>query len=265
MKRANWLLTILICGCGTPSAGPASPQDQARADYADAEEAYTSGNFLESVKLFQQVRSRHPYSAFSALAELRVGDSQFELGKYAEAAGTYDRFARLHPHHEKIAYARFRESQCHFKEMPEDWLILPPAHEKDRTSTHAARKSLERFLAEHTKSEYVPEAQEMAQQCTERLANYERYVADFYLQRGELTAAAGRLDRLVSNYPGASGIAEALVELAGVYQRLDRPDDAARTWKRLLDDYPESEFAPQARGAVQSPLPESGTDASKRN
>ena len=140
-------LLLLLGGCaGTLTETVATPQDAARSAYDEAEASFESGNYLEAVREFQQVKTRHPYSTYAAAAELRVADCRFEMGKYLEAVAAYRSFIRFHPHHDRVVYAQFRVGEAYFKEMPEDWFFMPPAYEKDQAATRDAVRAIRSFL-----------------------------------------------------------------------------------------------------------------------
>ena len=246
------LLLLLGCPGGFGDDKPPTPQDAARAAYEAAEETFEAANYLEAVREFQEVRTRHPYSAFAALAELRVADCQFELGKYLEAVESYRSFVRFHPHHDKVAYAEFRIGEAYFKEMPEDWFFMPPAYEKDQASTKDAVRALECFLSAHGDSEYAVQARKRLTLCRTRLANHEMYVARFYLARGKPTAAAGRLEKLAEDFADVPLAADALHLLGTVYlESLDQPAKAGAALRRLVERYPEDERVPAARVVLE--------------
>ena len=249
----------LLGACASLSgAGEPTPQDAARAAWEEAEETYESGNYLEAIQEFQQVRTRHPYSAFAALAELRVADCQFELGKNLEAAEGYRAFVRFHPHHDRVPYAESRIGEAYFKEMPEDWFFMPPAYEKDQASTRDAVRALERFLERYGESEFATEARERLALCRKRLADHELYVARFYLAQGRPEAAVGRLETVAETYADGPDAPEALLTAARLYlEALDAPEKAMQALQRLLERYPDDERAAEAKRLLAKAQPAS--------
>ena len=61
-----------------------------------------------------------------------------------------------------------------------------------------------------------------------RLANYEVYVAEYYLKRGAYVGAINRAKFAIENYDGAPQIASALEIMAESYRRLGMTDLADR-------------------------------------
>ena len=252
MRRSNTPLAVvaLLAGCAAVPTPP-TPQDAARAAFEVAHDTFEGGNYLEAVREFQQVRTRHPYSTWATLAELRLADCQFELGKYLEAVEAYRSFIRFHPHHDRVVYAQFRIGESYVREMPEDWFFMPPAYEKDQASTRDAVRALEDFLAARGSSEYGDRARELLRRCRRRLADHEMYVAQFYLQQREPRAAASRLERLADSFPDIGLAEEALFLLGRVYLTLEDPAKAGVALRRLVEDYPEHAHVPAARRLLE--------------
>mgnify|MGYP002842806492 CR=1 FL=1 len=234
-----------------------TPQDAARAAFESAEQTYESGNYLEAMRDLQQVKTRHPYSAFAPRAELMVGDCHFEMGKYLEAVEVYRAFVRFHPHHDKVGYARFRIGESYFREMPENWFFMPPAYEKDQAATRDAVRALRRFLDKHPDSDRAPQAKDMLRASRRRLADHEMYVANFYLSREKPSAAAGRLERLIERYPDVGLGPDALLKLGQLYRdHLGAPGKAQEAFNKLIREFPDDERAALAKQALQG-LPSS--------
>ncbi len=263
MRRTPPLLS-LFCLAAAACAGmqtqpPSTPQDLARAAHESAEETFEGGNYLEAVREYQEIKTKHPYSAFAPLSELRLGDCQFEMGKFLEAVEIYRAFVRFHPHHERVGYARFRIGESYFREMPEEWVFMPPAHEKDQAATRDAVRALRRYLKKHAGHAREAEAAKMLNSARRRLAQHERYVADFYLQRQKPQAGALRLERLVERYADVGLAEDALLTLGRVYRdQLDAPDKAYDAFRRMVELFPGDERAALAREALKAlPAPAS--------
>src|SRR5690606_20256309 len=103
----------------------------------------------------------YPYSRFAALAELRVADCLLMQGKHAEAISAYRQFVRGRPSHRQVPFARFKVAEAYYEQMPEDWLLSPPAHERDQGPTRDALQQLRGFIVDYPEDARVPKAQDM--------------------------------------------------------------------------------------------------------
>ena len=250
------LLTgCFVVSCATDKAPrpKASKSASAKSAFEDAQDAFEAGNYLESVRSFQQVKSRYPYSVYAPLAELGVADSHFALSKYAEAAEGYRVFVRFHPHHEKVVYARFRIGESYMEQMPSNWFFMPPAYERDLESVKDALRELQAFLAAYGESPYAARARKMVGVCRKRLGDHELYVARFYVERKRPSSAISRLERVIRDYEDVGLAGEALFLLGTVYRdALGAPDKARGAFQRILDQYPADLRAEDAKLALEA-------------
>jgi TolA-binding protein len=70
------------------------------------------------------------------------------------------------------------------------------------------------------------------------------------LQRGDAAAALREFDRYLADPSAGTLKEEAMIGRAQSLGRLGREDEARRAWQRLLDTYPDSIYADQARAHV---------------
>src|SRR5688572_25591796 len=104
---APWALLATLCACGGSNAN--RPEgDTPEAMYERAMEDLEDGLYPEALAGFAEVKTKHPYSRFAALADLRTADTHFERKKFLEAIDAYRQFLKLHPSHPDSAYAYFK-------------------------------------------------------------------------------------------------------------------------------------------------------------
>jgi outer membrane protein assembly factor BamD len=177
---------------------------------------------------------------------------KFEQDRYVEAADAYQQFVRLHPTHEQADYAAFRVGLSHWKDGPSDFVLFPPAYEKDEQQVRDAAKAFEDFVKKFPESKYRPEAEKLLAQARNRLAEHEWYVAEFYAKRGHWAGAAGRLEALVKEYPGSGREPEALYQLAQAYLKLDERFRAQQALQQLIVKHPQDPRRDQAEKLLAS-------------
>lgn len=238
-KLSTLLVLFSLAGCATfDAAGDVSYLADAKGNYTAGEKALKSGRHLDALKYFDHVRYKFPYSAQAALADLAIGDTNFDREKYLEAIDAYRNFLKLHPNHPKADYAQFRIAESYYKDIPSDFFLFPPSTEKDQTSVRDARNGFEEFLKLYPASEHVAQSKKLLGEILARLAQHEMAVADFYLHHDRLPAAVNRLTRLVEDYPQSELAAPALLKLARTLVKLEKKDQARATLEKLLKDYP---------------------------
>ncbi len=223
--------------------------DEARAQkaYKDAERAFKTGDYSESIRRFNVLRSKFPYSGLAVLADLRIADAYFEQEKYATAVEQYRAFSKLHPDDDRVTYANWRVAFAFYKQMPREWFFLPPGYERDLDRAKEAERELQYFLRRNPETEYTAEATRKLKETRRRLADHELYVAKFYLKRDNPRAAAMRLSYLLQNYPGLGLDPQALFLLARAYLELDDVNKAVVALTDLIEYYPKHPLALDAK------------------
>jgi outer membrane protein assembly factor BamD len=249
------LASCLLAGCGgaTQKASVAKRLtygDAAQRAYTQALEKFYDNNCFEAEPLMRNVRREYPYSRFAALADLRVADCNFKDDKFAEAIEAYNQFVRYRPSHPEVPYARFMAASANFEQIPSEWLLSPPAHERDLHYADESLRLLRRMMLDFPDDPLVERAQRLAERAVKLLAAHELYVARFYLDREYPRAAAGRLNTLLRSYPGTGFDAEALYMLGESYLLMSDRDNARRAFERLIARYPKDAHSQQARGQL---------------
>ncbi|MGB5811974.1 MAG: outer membrane protein assembly factor BamD [Polyangiales bacterium] len=258
VKASCLVLLALSLACGGSNPGSKSKNkggalrvdDDARSAYERALLDFRRGDCLGAEPLFREIRREFPYSRFSALSELRIGDCQFKAEQYPEAIQTYRQFVRIRPSHKEIPYARFRIAEAYYNQIPGGWFMTPPKAERDQSAARDALIQLRRFVVDYPDDQRVPEATVLMEKCMGLLAEHELYVARFYLRRDAYRGVVSRLRGLLASYPGSSAEPEALLLLGEVYLKLDETEAAQQSLTELVERFPETDEAKTARGIL---------------
>lgn len=248
------LLLALTTACGGATADGEDDTSTALQYGRDARTAYERAllefrqdDCLEAEPIFRNVRRNYPYSRYAALSELRIADCKFSQDQYAEAIAAYRQFVRFRPSHSQVAYARFRIAASYFEQIPSEWLLSPPTHERDQRPTQQALRQLRRFLVDYPENENIAEARQMIEESLRLLAQHELYVARFYRRQDAYPATVRRLQTLLSSYDGSGLESEALLLLGETYLEMEEPDRARQAFEELLTRFPESDEAEDAQ------------------
>ncbi len=219
--------------------GQIKTRPTAEENYATGVELAKKQSWPEAQQFFEYVKTKFPFSKEAALADLRIADLKFSQHLWAEAVEAYGKFVQLHPSHEEVDYAEFRMAESFFRDAPGEFVLFPPAHEKDQRQTERAAAGLAGFLEKHPSSKHVPQAKKLLAEASARLARREWYVAEFYFKRKRWAGAAGRYEALVDKYPGSANEVEALMKLAQAAVHLDEKHRARTALQKLIVRHPE--------------------------
>ena len=245
----RWLLTLALLLAGRQAVAAAAPAEAAQALYQQAVELQFAGQLPEADKLLESLRSRHPYSRFAALAELRLADGHRLGGKPQQAIEAYRAFIKFHPQHSQCDYARLQIAESYFETLPKDWGVLPPSAEKDQDAARRARVAYDEFL-QHAGPQVagsIPLATAHRGACSRRLADHELYVAQFYLRRQHYGAAAHRAELVLQHYRALGLDDEALWVAGQARAALGEAAQARLHLDQLLASHPHSPRVKAAR------------------
>jgi len=235
----------------TSTSNPQFASD-AQANLAKGNEALRSKSYLDAEKYFEYVKTKYPFLDAAKEAEIRLADIDFDREKYTEARDRYQNFVKLHPTHPKVDYAAFRAALTHYKDMPSEFFILPPAREKDQGQVRAANKAMTDFVRSYPNSEYFPEAKKILEDTKHRLAEHELYVAEFYAKRGKWVAVAQRLETVADKYSGLGYDERVLFQLHDVYGKLKDKSRAEDALRKIISRMPGTPAASKAQQMLGS-------------
>lgn len=244
---------VAACG-GKSGAGAVDYSVSAQKNYEKGLKELEDKDWLAASKYFSFIKSRFPYSKYAVLAELRLADAQFGAEQYLEAIDSYRLFIKFHPTHDMVAngYASFRIGEGYYRQLSGDFWMFPPSSEKDQSSTEDAANELKTFLDKYPDSPYRDKAKEIVIKVGKRLADHEWYVARYYWDRNKPMGTVIRLRRLLERYRGVGYDEEALWLLGRAYVAVAMPDRARGAWSELVEKYPTSSHAGDAKSALAS-------------
>jgi outer membrane protein assembly factor BamD len=244
-------LAILTTACGTVSSGGPTPTygGEAATNMKRGNDALANKDYTLAERYFEYVKTKYPFVDASREAELRLADVSFERELWSEARDRYIGFVKLHPSYFRVDYAAFRAAQTYYRDMPSGFFLLPPVSEREQTNVRGAFDSMTAFVKSYPSSVYVPEAKKDAETARQKLAAHEMYVADFYEKRGHLAGAAGRLETLVTKYPGQDE-ASILFRLHDLYLKLSDPVHARDALERIVTRLPGTPAAARAQSML---------------
>lgn len=205
-------LFILLISCAETELDP----NDAKKSFGIAKAPYDDEHYEDAIRRLEEFKSRFPYSQFTPDAELLIADSQFRMGRYLEAAGTYETFVKLHPKHPKVDFAMYRVGESYWEDAPE-------AVSREQEYTEKAVAQWKDLVEKFPKSEFAGQAKEKVEAGTRRLAESMQFVARFYCKQEIWHACAFRNIRLLERFPQYKDLASEALENAA--KALDKVAD----------------------------------------
>jgi outer membrane protein assembly factor BamD len=210
--------------------------------------------------LFATIINTYPDSAFLPLAKLAIADSFFLEGTTSsliQAAQAYQDWLTFFPTDPLADDASLKVAEAEMRQMGLS----------DRDISHAkkAEQRLKVLLQQYPKSPLRETVEARLHEVQENLAMHNLQIARFYYDvkfstgKGGLKGSQSRLKEIVDKYPCFSFNDEVFFRLASTYQAEEEPDEAARYYQKLVQEFPESEFNEKAKDQLKiigAPIPE---------
>lgn len=217
---------------------------------------YEKGKDLLARKKYEQARKylnhvfeTYPNEQMGRESLLLVADSYFAqktTSSYTEARYRYRDYLNRYPGAPRRDYARYQFALCYDKE-----------HEKpdrDQTATREAIDQYRSLIREFSDSGYAGAARERVRQLTDLLAEHDFDIGYFYLRKGSTAAALSRFTSLEQRYPDYGAKDKLYYYQALALTRLGRKDEANLFYQKIVQDYPQSEYARKSRSRM-GPVP----------
>ncbi|NCC23835.1 MAG: outer membrane protein assembly factor BamD [Deltaproteobacteria bacterium] len=229
------MLAGLLQGCGLIDYVFLTPPEDTAQEMAEAGRlAMQEKRYGDAIDSFTKLKERYPFSPYTAMAELALGDAYFLDEQYKAAVATYKEFEALHPRHEAIPYVLFQIGKSNF--LMFDSIDLP------QDNITEAVDYFNRVALSFPDSPYAGEAREYIVKCRRYEAEHEVFVADFYWRTGNYEAAWQRYSYVVDRYPEQEEIVRYSLVRRDLsyfkYQKSrsqERIDEEKGSWKQWFD------------------------------
>lgn len=199
--------------------------------YERAHASLENQDYDNAIRLYETLVTRFPFANEAKQARLDLIYAYYKGRESESALDQADTFIRENPTHPRIDYAWYIKGMVDFERSAnflERWLKV----DLDARPPQTARKSFNSFrkvVDEYPQSEYAHDARRRMIQLRNRLADYEIYVARYYVKRGAWIAAARRSKECIEQYDGAPAVRDALEIMIESYEKLGMKELADQT------------------------------------
>jgi len=235
---AGAAITLLLSGCSYLSGRPNTVAPAAKL-YEDGERFLLTEKYPAAREQFAWLVERHPESELAPVARFLVGETYYRTKDFEKAVPEFESFVTLYPSNQIADLGQYRLALSYFDQMP--------SLERDQKITSQALTEFQKLIRLYPESRYAPDAIVKIEACRLRLAQKELWIAAFYVRQGKYESALPRFDTVITTYGRTQAAPEALYQKADTLVRLGRSDEAATVLKRLVDEFPASEWSRRAR------------------
>jgi outer membrane protein assembly factor BamD len=220
-------LALLTTGCSTrrdfilPGEGP-------EVLYQLGQDALSDNAYADAITYFRALQGRFPFSVAAKQSQLDTIYIYFKSGDRVLAINAAENFESENPTHPRVDYSIYLKGLSYFDLTP-GWLearfkadlnARPP---KDTLLSYSTFNDLLRRFPE---SMYAADSRNRMIFLRNRLALYEKTIADYYFSRGAYLGAINRANYLLERYPGAPVTQDALFLIRDSYQALGLNEQA---------------------------------------
>ena len=240
---ATGLLALTVSACSTTSgetkdiaAGMSANQI-----YQAAKTALQKKQYETAIKYYESLEARYPLSKHAKDAQLETAYAYYKSDEPNTALDTIDRFARMHPGSEQMAYAWYLRGLVNFNRGATlvDRIFPRSITDLDTVRQKEAFQDFSRVVTRYSNSRYAEDAQSRIQYLRNTLADSEVNVAKYYMGRGAWLAAFNRAEYAIKHYQGSPAVIDALEIKIRAAKNLGKNDLAADNLRVLQANFPE--------------------------
>jgi outer membrane protein assembly factor BamD len=248
LRDLNSLARVLLFAAGMAllATGCRSHRNDAKSGpatiYARAQKAMKNSSYGEAIKQLEALQSRFPFSEPARQAQLDLIYAYYKNREVDPAIDAADTFIRENPTNPRVDYAYYMKGLVYFERQAnflERWFNVdlsrrPPLNAKK------SFEALDDLVKKYPHSQYVGDARQRMIFLRNRLADFELYVAQYYMRRGAYVGALNRAKFCIENYDGAPAVQASMRIMVQAYRKLGMMDLAQNAERVYVDNYPGS-------------------------
>jgi len=202
--------------------------------YQEGIKAYEEGDVLFAAKKFNEAELLFPQSIWAPKSALMAAYVYYTQDYYGDSIAELERFIRVYPNHENLAYAYYLLATCYYEQVVDE--------QKDLKSMSDSKKTFEFIIRNYPNTDYAVDAEFKIDLLNDILASKEMYLAKYYLEKKKWIPAINRYRNVVDNYQTTIYAEEALHRLVEIYYSLGLKDEAQKYAKVLGYNYQSSKW-----------------------
>ena len=230
-------LLLMAGGCAflKPAPTPILPPDEL---YSQGEKELGNRRYPEARESFRKIVERHPNSSWAPRGRFLLGEAFYREAEFDKAIKEFETFLSFYPRHEIADLVQYRLAMAYYDQ-------LKPV-EQDQGLTAKALDQFKKLVKQYPESRYATDALAKIDFCRGRLAQKEVWVAGYYFNQGNPSAARQRLEFVLKEYPRTLVIPETLYTLAEVNFAEGKKGEAKDLLRQLAADYGFTEWGKRA-------------------
>lgn len=229
-----------LVGCSQKDYDPTAHWSKERL-YQEAKRAMENADFQQAVEYYEILEARYPFGPLALQAQLEVAYGYYQFDEFESAIAACDRFIKLHPTHESVAYAYYLRGLVRYEQGTGllNYFFPRDMSQMDQQRLRLAFGDFRTVVRQHGDSAYADDARKRMIYLRNEMAMHEYETAQFYVDRSAYAAALNRIDYLLENYDGAPVVPDALLLQIQAYEAMGMTDLAADSRRVLAQNWPD--------------------------
>jgi outer membrane protein assembly factor BamD len=190
---------VFASGCGAPAMLPEEVL------FREASLALEDESYSTAIDNYKKLLEEYPFSDKAEVASLNIAYAHYLKEEYGEAIAAFNDFERLYPVSPLLPFVSYTIGMC--------WLDQAKAGDRDASASDEALRQFRKVASEFPRTIYADLATFRQTQARENLAAHEIVVGDYYRERKQYTAAAGRYRYILKQYPTTENAQRAAARL----------------------------------------------------
>ena len=243
--RRRWIAALLVAvllvaGCSANKKKQVPAEDL----WGEANEAFDDEAWEYAVERYKLLLEQYPFDPNAEEAELRIARAHYLSGKYPEAIAALGDFERMHPTSPNLPFVEYH--------LGMSYLAQSSTSDRDPAPHTSALAYFKNVIDRFPASPWAERARLRLRECQESLARHDAGIAAYYLKRGNLRAAEGRLRGILQDYPDTSAAGDMLYTFADEYARRDEAEGATLALATLVKYHGDEKVGREAKEKLGS-------------
>lgn len=234
------VIALLLCGCAVELPDLFS---LTAVEWFELGKGYYDKEEMEAARgCFENVMIVYPSSKYADDSQFYLGMAYYDEGLYLEAQAIFEDMAASYPNSTFTDDAHYRIGRCYFMRAPD--------YQRDTELIKAAIGEYRRTLKLYPGSELIGDVQEAIREAEELEARKLDHIVYVYRRMEHPRSVILYADMLLGAYPDSMYVPRNLWRRGEALLTLGYPDDARRDFERVLAEFPDDEYAADARESL---------------
>src|SRR3989441_3931485 len=190
-RHARMLLaSLLVVASGggwlRPAPTPILPADEL---YSSGEKELAEKRYEQARENFKKSVERHPNSSYAPRGRFLIGEAYYREAEFDKAIREFESFLSFYPRHQIADLVQYRLAMSYYDQMK--------PIEQDQGLTVKGLDQFKKLIKEYPESRYATDALGKIDVCRGRIAQKELWVATYYFNQGNPSAARQRLEQVL--------------------------------------------------------------------